>query len=201
LNTDFVDILYLHRLDPAVPIEETVGAMGRLVAEGKVRALGLSKIDVATLARAESVHPIAAVQMRYSLWNRDVEHGMLEECRRRDVALIAYSPLGKGLLAGRFSPADSFPVGDWRRTDLTFAPEALAAKAALFRELEDVASSEPCTVAQLGLAWLLSRGSDVLPIPGMRSVAQVEENVAAAALRLSPNALSIADACMPQLSS
>ena len=201
LKTDVIDILYLHRLDPNVPIEETVGAMARLVAEGKVRALGLSKIDVATLIRAEAVHPIAAVQMKYSLWTRDVEDQLLEECRRRDVALIAYSPLGKGLLAGRVNPADSFPVGDWRRTDLAFAPEALAAKAALLRVLERVARDERCTLAQLGLAWLLSRGPGVLPIPGMRSIAQVEENVAAAGVRLSAEALAAAEACVPQLAS
>jgi aryl-alcohol dehydrogenase-like predicted oxidoreductase len=124
-----------------------------------------------------------------------VEDGLLAECRRRDVALVAYSPLGKGLLAGRFSAADSFPEGDWRRIDPEFEREALAKRAEEFQSLERLARGEHCTLAQLGLAWLLSRGRDVLPIPGMRSVAQVEENVRAASIELSSRALALAEGC------
>ena len=196
LQTDYVDVLYLHRLDPAVPIEDTVGAMSRLVKEGKARSLGLSKVDVSTLARAECIHPITAVQMKYSLWARDVEEDMLDECRRRDVAMVAYSPLGKGMLAGRFTAADTFPENDWRRSDPDFGQGALAAKAGQFHALEDLARTERCTLAQLGLAWLLSRGADVFPIPGMRSVTQVEENVRAATITFSARALSVANASL-----
>jgi aryl-alcohol dehydrogenase-like predicted oxidoreductase len=191
LRTDYVDILYLHRVDPAVPIEESVEAMSGLVRDGKARSLGLSKVDAATLARAERVHPITAVQMEYSLWVRGVEEeGLLDECRRRDIAVVAYSPLGKGLLARRFTSTESFPEGDWRRSDPAFERETLARKADELSALEALARGERCTLAQFGLAWLLSRGPDVLPIPGMRTVAQVEENVGAAAVCLSPQALA-----------
>jgi aryl-alcohol dehydrogenase-like predicted oxidoreductase len=193
LRTDYVDILYLHRVDPEVPIEESVDALSRLVREGKARSIGLSKVDVATLARAERVHPITAVQMEYSLWARGVEEeGLLDECRRRDIAVVAYSPLGKGILARRFTSADTLPDEDWRRLDPAFEREALARKAEELGALESLARGEGCTFAQLGLAWLLSRGPDVLPIPGMRSVAQVEENAGAAAICLSPQALACA---------
>ncbi|HET9011048.1 MAG TPA: aldo/keto reductase, partial [Gemmatimonadaceae bacterium] len=154
LQTDYVDLLYLHRVDPAVPIEDTVGAMGDLVRAGKVRALGLSKVDAATLARAEAVHPIAAVQMEYSIAARHVEVELLAACEQREVTLVAYSPLVKGLLAGRLTGVDHLDEEDWRRDDPRFSDEAFASHRSLLQLLAVQADANGCSPAQLALAWL-----------------------------------------------
>lgn len=189
LGTDYLDLLYLHRVDPRVAIEDSVGAMARLVAEGKVRWLGLSKIDSATLRRAESIHPLAAVQMNYSLWHRGIEDDLLGTCMSDDVALVAYSPLGKGLGTSRIMREPAFDDGDERRRDPAFDGSGLARSRSLLEVLSRYAAAEGCTVPQLAIAWVLSRGPQVIPIPGMRTTAHVQENVAALAVRLSPATL------------
>lgn len=184
LGVDHVDLYYLHRIDPAVPVEDTVGAMARLVAAGKVRHLGLSEASGITLHRAHAVHPIAALQSEYSLWTREVEADALPACRALGVALVAYSPLGRGFLAGAIRQADDLPPGDWRRGLPRFAPDSLAANRALADALAAIAAARGCTPAQLALAWLLDRGSDIVPIPGTRRIERLEENLAAAQITL-----------------
>jgi aryl-alcohol dehydrogenase-like predicted oxidoreductase len=183
LQTECIDLYYLHRVDPATPIEETVSAMARLVQQGKVRCLGLSKVDSSTLERAQAVHPIAAVQAQYSLWARGVEAGLLETCHRLNVGLVAHAPLCKGFLAGH-APPDESEVAERRKSDTRFQGE----HAGTWRERADalcrLAREMGCSPAQLTLCWLLARGGDVIPIPGMRSPAQVRENVEAAHMTL-----------------
>jgi aryl-alcohol dehydrogenase-like predicted oxidoreductase len=193
LGVNTIDLYYLHRLDPATPVEETVGAMANLVRQGKVRALGLSKVDAATLRRAETVHPIAAVQTEYSLIAREPERALIAECHRRDVAVLAYSPLCKGLLAGRIGAGDRFQQDDWRHKDARFHHDARPAHLALVDELRGLARQHDCSVAQLALAWLLARGPAIIPIPGMTSPAQVDENAGATGVRLSAETLSALD--------
>jgi aryl-alcohol dehydrogenase-like predicted oxidoreductase len=190
LRMECVDLLYLHRVDPAVPIEESVGAMADLVREGKVRYLGLSKIDAATLLRAESVHSVTAVQMQYSIVSRDAERELLELCRLRDIALVVYSPLCKGLLAGCLSRFETLSEHDWRRRDVRFQDDAIARNEYMIRIMREHADANGCTIAQLALAWLLSRGEHVIPIPGMRSPAQVDEDIGALQVALAPATLN-----------
>jgi aryl-alcohol dehydrogenase-like predicted oxidoreductase len=194
LQIERVDLLYLHRVDPRVPVEDSVGAMAALVAQGKVRALGLSKIDAPTLARAESAHPVAAVQMQYSLWDRRVEQELLAACRARDVALVAYSPLGKGLATDRIHAIDALAPDDRRRADSRFHGDGLVASRRHFETLAIHADRHGCTPAQLALAWLLARGEDVIPIPGMRSAAHVDENAGALRIVVAPETLLALDA-------
>jgi aryl-alcohol dehydrogenase-like predicted oxidoreductase len=173
LGTDYVDLYYLHRLDPQVPIEETVGELGRLKAEGKIRAVGLSEVDAAVLRRAHKTHPIAALQSEYSLWTREVEDGILPTARKLGIGFVAYSPLGRGFLAG------SLPVeaDDRRNVHPRFQPEAVAANGQRRAVLEDLAARLGASAAQVALAWVLSKG--VVPIPGTRHVAHLEANWAA----------------------
>ncbi len=184
LRTDRVDLLYLHRRDFAVPIEDSVGAMARLVEAGKVSAIGLSEVSAATIRAAHAVHPIAAVQSEYSLWSREVEIGVLAETARIGAALVAFSPMGRGLLSGVISAATSFQPGDIRAGMPRFQAEALASNAALAAQLALLAAAAGVSAASLCLAWVLSRGDHVHALPGTTSITHMAENLAAATLAL-----------------
>ena len=188
LDVDHVDVYYLHRVDPKVPIEETVGAMARLVQEGKVRYLGLSEVSTSTLRRAHQVHPISAVQTEYSLFSREPEDELLPTLRELGAALVAYSPLGRGFLAGRFRTLDDLAPDDWRRGNPRFQGGNFERNVALANRVREMAVAKGCTAAQLALGWLLTR-EQVVPIPGTSSVERVVENAGAAALQLTPEEL------------
>ncbi len=190
LGTDVIDLYYLHRLDPAVPVEESVGALAELVAAGKIRAIGLSEVSAATLRRAHAVHPVAALQNEYSLWSRNPEAGTLEACRELGVALVAFSPLARGFLTGEPPVPADLPDGDIRRAMPRFGADHYPANLALRGELEKVAAGAGCTLAQLALAWVLSRGDHVVAIPGTRSPEHLAENVAVLDLALPDAALA-----------
>ena len=185
LGVDVIDLYYQHRVDPAVPIEDTVGAMAELVRQGKVKHLGLSEAAPDTVRRAHAVHPIAAVQSEYSLFSRDPEDALLPTLAELGIALVAYSPLGRGFLAGRFQRLDDLTPDDWRRNNPRFQGENFAKNLALVDHLKDLAEQTDATPAQLALAWLLSRRGDVVPIPGTSSIRRLEENATAADVRLS----------------
>jgi aryl-alcohol dehydrogenase-like predicted oxidoreductase len=185
LAVDDIDLYYLHRADPTVPIEDTVGAMADLVRQGKVRHLGLSEVSAATLRRAYAVHPIAAVQTEYSLFSRDAEEELLPTLRQLGVALVAYSPLGRGFLAGRFRRLEDLAPDDWRRRNPRFQGGAFELNVALADRVRDLAAAKGCTPAQLALAWLLTR-DDVVPIPGTSSAERLVENAGALAVHLTP---------------
>lgn len=184
LGVNHIDLYYLHRVDKSVPIEETVGAMAELVRVGKVRHLGLSEASAETIRRAHKVHPIAAVQSEYSLWTRDVEAEVLPACRELGIALVPYSPLGRGFLTGAIRSADQLAANDWRRVNPRFQGDHLAQNLALADAIVALARDHGLAPAQLALAWLLDRGPDVVPIPGTRSITRLEENAMAARLRL-----------------
>ena len=184
LRTDHVDLYYLHRVDPATPIEETVAAMAELVAEGKVGAIGLSEASAATIRRAAKVHPIAAVQSEYSLFSRDIEAEVIPACLDVGASLVAYSPLGRGLLTGRFN-SEPLSETDWRATTPRFQGEGLATNRALVRELETMAAAKSCTPAQLALAWVLSRGEPILALIGTTKLEHLKDNLGADAVVLS----------------
>jgi aryl-alcohol dehydrogenase-like predicted oxidoreductase len=191
LGIDTIDLYYLHRRDPATPIEETVGAMAELVDAGKVRLIGLSEVSPATLRAAHAVHPITAVQMEYSLFSRDVEREMLATCRELGVALVAYSPVGRGLLTGAIASRDQLSPDDFRATSAPrFAPANLTANLDLVAEVRKIAAEIGCTPAQAALAWLLAQGDDILLIPGTKRVRYLEENSASVDLRLTPEQVS-----------
>ena len=190
LGIDCIDLLYQHRVDPAVPIEDVVGAMAGLVRAGKVRHLGLSEVSAATLRRAHAVHPIAAVQSEYSLWSRDVEAEVLPACRALGVGFVPYSPLGRGFLTGQLPSSTALAADDYRHSLPRFQPQAMAANGHLVAELQRLAAARGATAAQLALAWLLAQGADIVPIPGARSLAHLEENVAAARIALSGSELA-----------
>ncbi len=197
LGVDTIDLYYQHRVDPQVPIEETVGAMAELVHEGKVRFLGLSEAAPNTLRRACAVHPIAALQSELSLWSRDLEDSALPACAELGVAFVAYSPLGRGFLTGAIKSADVLAPDDFRRSSERFQGENLEANLRLLARLEAFAESHGCTTAQLALAWVLSRGEHVLVIPGTRKVARVDENRGAADVTLTADELTELDALAP----
>ena len=197
LGVDHLDLYYLHRVDPEVPVAETVGAMADLVTAGKVRHLGVCEVGPAQLEQAVAVHPIAAVQFEWSLSWREPEGDVVPAARRLGVGLVAYSPLGRGLLTGAL-PAGPFPEGDFRRTDARFGPEHLGANLALVQTLAGLAGEHGVTPGQLALAWLLARGPDVVPIPGTRNRARIAENAAAAAVTLSTDDLAALDAAVPR---
>lgn len=191
LGIEAIDLYYLHRVDPATPIEDTVGAMARLVHAGKVRALGLSEVSAATLRRAAAVHPIAALQSEYSLWTRDPEAEILRVCAELHVGFVAYSPLGRGFLAGQ----EAGEATDRRHAHPRFQPEAVAANKLRRAVVEAVAAELGATVGQVALAWVLSRG--VVPIPGTRHIAHLEQNVAAEHLTLPPHAVARLERAFP----
>jgi aryl-alcohol dehydrogenase-like predicted oxidoreductase len=186
LQTDVIDLYYLHRLDPDVPIEDTVGAMAELVRAGKVRYLGLSEVSAATLRRAHAVHPIAAVQSEYSLWTRDPEPHVLPACRELGVGFVPFSPLGRAILTGAIGSADDLSgKRDMRGSMPRFQGENLERNLATVAAFEELATARSCTRGQLALAWLLAQGSDIAPIPGTKRVSYLEENAAAADIELS----------------
>src|SRR5436189_5953772 len=197
LGVDTIDLYYQHRVDQSVPIEETVGAMAGLVREGKVRYLGLSEASPATVRRAHLVHPISALQTEYSLWSRDPEADILPTWRELGIGFVAYSPLGRGFLTGRFRRLDDLPADDWRRNNPRFQGENFERNLALVRRIEEMARAKACTSAQLALAWLLSRGNDIVPIPGTKQRARLEENVRALDIRLTSDELKRVDAVAP----
>jgi aryl-alcohol dehydrogenase-like predicted oxidoreductase len=185
LGTDHIDLYYQHRVDPNTPIEDTVGAMAELVAAGKVRHLGLSEASAATIRRAHAVHPITAVQTEYSLWTRDVEAEILPTLRELGIALVAYSPLGRGFLSGRFTSPEDLDEGDYRRHGPRFTGENLQQNLTLAGRVRELASERGITPGQLAIAWVLSRGEHIVPIPGTKRVSYLEENLAAADVQLS----------------
>lgn len=197
LGIETIDLYYQHRVDPNVPIEETVGAMAELVAAGKVRFLGLSEAHPETLRSAAKVHPIAALQSEYSLWSREVEtNGVLSTCRELGVTFVPYSPLGRGFLTGAIQKLDDLDAGDWRRTNPRFKEQALQANLRLAATVKDFARQKGCTPAQLALAWVLRQGEDLVPIPGTKRLRYLEDNMGAAAVRLEPSDLqAIAARC------
>jgi aryl-alcohol dehydrogenase-like predicted oxidoreductase len=185
LGVERIDLYYQHRVDPQTPIEETVGAMARLVEEGKVRYLGLSEAAAATIRRAHAVHPVTALQTEYSLWTRDVEEQILPVCRELGIGFVAYSPLGRGFLSGRFKSPEDFAEGDYRKLSPRFEPDNMLRNLALVKTLQEIASEKHCTPGQLALAWVLAQGSDVVPIPGTKRRKYLEENAGATEISLS----------------
>jgi len=198
LGVDHIDVYYLHRVDPNTPIEETVGAMAELVSQGKVRHIGLSEPSAATVRRAHQVHPLAAVQSEYSLFSRDPEEELLPVLQELGIALVAYSPLGRGFLAGRFRKPEDLAQEDWRRGNPRFQGENFAKNLALADHLRELATSKGCTPAQLALAWLLARHDNVVPIPGTSSVKRLEENAAAVDVQFSSQELDRIEQVVPQ---
>ena len=198
LGVEHIDLYYLHRVDPTVPIEETVGAMAELVGAGKVRHLGLSEASPETIRRAHKVHPITAVQTEYSLFSREPEDGLLQVLRELGIALVAYSPLGRGFLGGRFRSVNDLAPGDWRRGNPRFQGEQFALNLAIADRLQEVANEKHCTPAQLALAWILHRHQDVIPIPGTSSMARLEENIHAADVKLTEQDLSRIEHSLPK---
>jgi aryl-alcohol dehydrogenase-like predicted oxidoreductase len=197
LGIDTIDLYYQHRVDDAVPIEETVGAMAELVRAGKVRYLGLSEASAATVRRAHRVHPITALQTEYSLWTRDPEEGILATCRELGIGFVAYSPLGRGFLTGRWQSPDDLPADDWRRNNPRFQGDNFRRNLDIVERLRALAARRGHTPGQIALAWLLARGDDIVPIPGAKRRERLEENAAAVDVRLSPEELQEIDALIP----
>jgi aryl-alcohol dehydrogenase-like predicted oxidoreductase len=198
LGVDHIDLYYQHRIDPNVPTEETVGAMAELVAEGKVRHLGLSEASPATIRAAQAVHPIAAVQTEYSLWTRDVEDEVLPTLRELGIGLVAYSPLGRGFLSGRFKSPDELDADDWRRTQPRFRGENARRNLALAAKVQELAEEKGIAPAQLALAWVLAQGEDIVPIPGTKRRAYLEQNAASVDVELTEEDLARIDAELPR---
>ena len=197
LGVDVIDLYYQHRVDPAVPIEETVGAMADLVRQGKVRFLGLSEAAPQTIRRAHAVHPIVALQTEYSLWTRDVEQEILPLCRELNIAFVAYSPLGRGFLTGKILTTDTLLPDDTRRNQPRFQEEHLTNNVRFLERLEAIAKDKQCTMAQLALAWVLARGSDVVPIPGTKRRKYLEENAGALSVLLTRGEIDRIDEIVP----
>ena len=193
LGTDHIDLYYQHRVDPDVPIEDTVGAMAELVEAGKVRYLGLSEATPDIIERAHGVHPISALQTEYSLWSREVEAEILPAVRRLGIGFVAYSPLGRGFLTGQIASRDDLDEGDWRLDNPRFTDEALAANARIVDRVKTVANARGVTPAQIALAWVISRGEDIAAIPGTKRIAYLEQNIAAEALDLGDLVAELAD--------
>ena len=198
LGIDSIDLYYQHRVDPNVPIEDTVGAMAELVQAGKVKALGLSEASAATIRRAHRVHPIAAVQSEYSLWTRDPEAQVLATCRELGIGFVPYSPLGRGFLTGAIRSLDALGDNDWRRTQPRFQQDTIKANLSLVETLEGLAREKGVTAAQLALAWVLHQGDFIVPIPGVRKVKHLEENVGAVDVTLNANELAAISAAVPK---
>jgi aryl-alcohol dehydrogenase-like predicted oxidoreductase len=198
LGTDHIDVYYQHRVDPNTSIEETVGAMGELVEQGKVRYLGLSEAAAETIRRAHSVHPISALQSEYSLWTRDVEDEILPTIRELGIGLVGYSPLGRGFLSGRIHSIDDLEAGDFRRANPRFQGENFQKNLELVERVEELAAEKGCTAAQIALAWVLAQGEGIVPIPGTTRVKNLEENVAALDVELSDEELRDLEAVFPK---
>jgi aryl-alcohol dehydrogenase-like predicted oxidoreductase len=197
LGVEHIDLYYLHRADPKVPIEETVGAMAELVRAGKVRHLGLSEVSPATLERAHGVHPITALQSEYSLWTRDPEDGVLETAERLGIGFVPYSPLGRGFLTGAIKSPDDFAADDYRRMSPRFQGENFRKNLALVEKVKTLAADKSCSAAQLALAWVLAQGKHIVPIPGTRRLRNLDENLGALDVRLTDDELVEIDAVFP----
>ncbi len=197
LGTDHVDLYYQHRVDPKVPIEDTVGALASLVREGKIRYIGLSEAAPETLERAHRVHPITALQSEYSLWSREPEAGVLATCRRLGVGFVPYSPLGRGFLTGAITRPEDFAADDYRRHTPRFQGENFAKNLELVRKVVEIAAGIGCTPGQLALAWVLAQGDDLVPIPGTKRRSYLEENVAALDVVLTKSQLADLAAVFP----
>ncbi|MGW3249525.1 aldo/keto reductase [Streptomyces fungicidicus] len=198
LGTDYIDLYYQHRIDPNVPIEETVGALGELVTEGKVRHIGLSEASGRTIRRAHAVHPLTAVQSEYSLWSRDVEAEVLPACRELGIGFVPYSPLGRGFLAGRFTSPDDLDADDWRRQNPRFQDANLEANLRLAAKVQEIAAEKDVTPAQLAIAWVLAQGDDLVPIPGTKRRTYLEQNAAAVDVDLTEDDVARIDAELPE---
>lgn len=198
LGVDHIDLYYQHRIDPNTPIEETVGAMAELVKEGKVRFLGLSEAAPETLRRAQATHPITALQTEYSLWSRDPEDELLEVVRELGIGFVPYSPLGRGFLTGEIKSIDDLAPDDFRRTNPRFAGDNFQRNLDLVEAVGDIAADKGVTAAQLALAWVLAQGDDLVPIPGTRRIATLEQNVAATDIVLTADDLARIEAVFPQ---
>ena len=198
LGVDHIDLYYQHRVDPDTPIEDTVGALAELVQAGKVRYIGLSEAATDTVRRAHAIHPVSALQSEYSLWTRDPEDGALATCRELGIGLVAYSPLGRGFLSGAIRSVDALAANYFRRTNPRFQGENLVRNLELVRHVEALAAEKGCTPSQLALAWVLTQGEDIVPIPGTRHRARLEENVRAADIHLSATELARIDAIAPR---
>jgi aryl-alcohol dehydrogenase-like predicted oxidoreductase len=196
LDTDYIDLLYQHRVDPDVPIEDVVGSMSKLVHEGKVRFLGLSEAGESTIRRAHAVHPISAVQSEYSLWERNLEPRIIPLLRELGIGLVPFAPLGRGFLSGSAKRAEEYPTDDFRRGDPRFAAENFDANMRAASAVREVAERNGATPAQVALAWLLHKGDDVVPIPGTKRRSYLEENVGAAAVSLTPEEMAALDAAL-----
>jgi aryl-alcohol dehydrogenase-like predicted oxidoreductase len=193
LGTDHIDLLYQHRIDPAVPIEEVAGTVGELVKQGKVRFFGLSEAGVANLRRAHAVHPVSALQSEYSLWERNLEPEVIPVLRELGIGLVPFSPLGRGFLTGEVQRAEAYPEGDFRRNDPRYQGENYDANVRAAQTVREIAAATQAKPGQVALAWLLHKGGDIVPIPGTKRRSYLEENVAAAALHLEPAQMQALD--------
>ncbi|WP_320731000.1 aldo/keto reductase [Enterobacter sichuanensis] len=193
LNIDTIDLLYQHRVDPAVPVEDVVGTMADLIKEGKIRHIGLSEVSADTLRRACKIYPITAVQTEYALWTREPEKGILNACRELGVGFVPYSPLGRGFLTGKITDNSGFGEDDFRRNLPRFQKEAMRKNQLLLDQLQDIADKYHCSLAQLALAWVMSKGEDIVPIPGARKIAHLQDNAGAVSLNLSDSDIKIVD--------
>lgn len=198
LGVEMIDLYYQHRVDPNVPIEDTVGAMAELVQQGKVRYLGLSEAAPETIRRAHAVHPISALQTEYSLWSRDPEDEILPTIRELGIGFVPYSPLGRGFLSGEFTSPDNLPADDYRRNSPRFQGENFYKNLELVEQVKAIATKKSVTPSQLALAWLLAQGDDIVPIPGTKRRKYLEENVGATAITLTPDELSQIEAIAPK---
>jgi aryl-alcohol dehydrogenase-like predicted oxidoreductase len=198
LNVDVIDVYYQHRVDPSVPIEETVGAMAKLVEEGKVRALGMSEAAPETIRRAHRVHPIAVLQTEYSLWSRDPEDDVLPTCRELGIGFVPYSPLGRGFLTGQIKRFEDLEADDYRRHSPRFQGENFQRNLDLVKRIEEIAAQKGCSPAQLALAWLLAQGEDIVPIPGTKRRKYLEENLGALEVRITEEDLARIEAAAPR---
>ena len=198
LGVEFIDLYYLHRKDPATPIEETVGAMAQLVKEGKIKGIGLSEVNTDTLRKAYAVHPVTALQSEYSLWTRDPEDGILQTCKELGIAFVAYSPLGRGFLTGEIKKFEDFEEDDYRRHSPRFQGESFDKNLQLIKKIEEMAKNKGCTTAQLALAWVLAQEDFIFPIPGTKRIKYLEENIGAMNVKLTKKDLEELDAIAPK---
>jgi aryl-alcohol dehydrogenase-like predicted oxidoreductase len=198
LQTDVIDLYYLHRVDSSTPIEDTIAAMADLVKQGKIKGIGLSEVSSATLRRAHAVHPVSAVQSEYSLWTRDPEEGILETCKELGVAFVPYSPLGRGFLTGQIKKESDFDADDYRRLSPRFQGENFQKNLDLVIALEKLAAEKNCTASQLALAWVLAQGDNIFPIPGTKRIKYLDENIGALNVSLTKKELDEIDAIFPK---
>ena len=199
LGTDSIDLYYLHRVDPATPVEETVGAMAGLLTAGKIKGIGLSEVSAATLERVHTtVHPITAIQSEYSLWTRDPEDGVLDVCEKYGIAFVAYSPLGRGFLTGQFKSFDDLAEDDYRRFSPRFQGENFQKNLNLVKKIEEMAAAKNCTSSQLALAWVVAQREFIFPIPGTKRIKYLEENAGALNVSISEEELKVLDATFPK---